>query len=175
VATRKLLSSDPTIFKSTVFKEGTEYRKSNIRTDPSAPHEAKICSLPATKATSNTSLSCAIKCVLACNVFKSHTVHVVSILAVTTRLGASLFQWKDVNGAENSVFGCTQCQQAHRSASFTEWHRAFILIPLFLDPVGGWSLVSSQRRRWSPDVARRFAAGLPERRGSHNTFVIGYS
>lgn len=31
--------------------------------------------------------------------------HVVSILAVTIILGASLFQWKLDNGAENSVFG----------------------------------------------------------------------
>jgi hypothetical protein len=35
--------------------------------------------------------------------------------------------------------------------------------------------VSSQRRRWSPDVASRFAADFPERSGSHSTFVIGYS
>lgn len=79
--------------------------RSNIRTEPSAPHDAKICSLPATKATSKTSLSWAMRCVFACSVVKSHTVQVVSILAVTIIFGASLFQWKLVSGAEKSVFG----------------------------------------------------------------------
>jgi hypothetical protein len=78
--------------KSEILLLDEGYLRSNMRTDPSAPQDAKTCSLPATKATSKTSLSCAIKCVLACKVFKSHTVHVVSILAVTIKFGASLFQ-----------------------------------------------------------------------------------
>lgn len=43
---------------------GNKYLRSNIRTEPSAPTLANT-SVPFAKATSNTSLSCAISCVFA--------------------------------------------------------------------------------------------------------------
>jgi hypothetical protein len=43
-------------------------------------------------------------CVLACCVCTSQMVHVVSMHAVPSRLGSSLFQSNDVSGAQYSLF-----------------------------------------------------------------------
>ena len=85
--------------------ECSSARKSNMRTLPSAPTLANTSTLPAMNATSKTSLSCAMSCVLACCVVISQTVHVVSIDEVTIILGLILFQSKEVKGAVTSVFG----------------------------------------------------------------------
>jgi hypothetical protein len=74
-------------------------RKSNIRTLPSAPQLTKTSTLLAQNRTSNTSLSCAINCVLAVSEGISHIVQVVSMLEVMIRLGERVFQSKDVRGA----------------------------------------------------------------------------
>ena len=79
------------------------YRRSNNRTDPSAPTLAKISGDPCINATSYTSLSCAMSCVFAWFVSTFQTVHVVSILDVTINEGSVSFQSKDVSGAQKSV------------------------------------------------------------------------
>jgi len=59
---------------------------------------------PPSSPISYTSLSWAIICVLACWVFTSQIVQVVSIHAVPRREGSSLFQSKEVRGAQYSLF-----------------------------------------------------------------------
>lgn len=75
-------------------------RRSNARSEPSAPTETNASIDPGTQATSYTSRSCAISCVTAAEVEMSHTVHVVSIDEVTIRLGDMVFHEKEVSGAD---------------------------------------------------------------------------
>lgn len=77
----------------------SKLRRSNIRTLPSAPQLTKTSTVLAQKRTSNTSLSCAINCVLAVSVGISHIVQVVSMLEVIMRLGERVFQSNEVSGA----------------------------------------------------------------------------
>eukprot|EP00986_Skeletonema_menzelii_P010340 scaffold5040_cov126-Skeletonema_menzelii.AAC.5 len=70
-----------------------------MRTEPSAPTVAKT-SVPAEKAMSNTSRSCAINCVFACEVLISQMVQVVSILDVPIIEGSYSFQSKEVRGEQ---------------------------------------------------------------------------
>lgn len=79
------------------------YLKSNNRTDPSAPTLANMSAEVCMNATSYTSLSCAISWVFAWFVSTFHTVHVVSMLAVTISDGSVSFQSKDVRGAQKSL------------------------------------------------------------------------
>jgi hypothetical protein len=74
-------------------------RRSNMRTLPSAPQLTKTSTLPAQNRTSNTSLSCAISCVLAVSDGMSQMVHVVSILDVMMSFGDIVFQSREVSGA----------------------------------------------------------------------------
>ena len=83
--------------------EWSNRRRSNIRTDPSAPTDAKM-SFPCANAKSKTSLSCAISCVRAFCVEISHIVQVVSIDAVPIKLGSVSFQSNEVSGAQYSLF-----------------------------------------------------------------------
>ena len=78
--------------------ECSRLRRSNARRLPSAPTETKMSVEPGSHATSYTSRSCAMSCVIALCVSMFHTVHVVSIDDVTTRLGAFLLQEKFVRG-----------------------------------------------------------------------------
>lgn len=77
----------------------SKLRRSNIRTLPSAPQLTNTSMLLAQNLTSNTSLSWAMSCVLAVKVGISQIVHVVSILEVMIRLGETVFQSNEVNGA----------------------------------------------------------------------------
>jgi hypothetical protein len=79
--------------------ECSRLRRSKARKLPSAPTETKMSVDPGNHATSYTSRSCAISCVIAWEVSMFQTVHVVSIDDVTTRLGAFSFHEKLVNGA----------------------------------------------------------------------------
>ena len=79
--------------------ECSRLRRSKARKLPSAPTETKMSVEPGNHATSYTSRSCAISCVIAWEVSMFQTVHVVSIDDVTTRLGAFSFHEKLVNGA----------------------------------------------------------------------------
>ena len=81
-------------------------RRSNARREPSAPTETNISVEPGSQATSYTSRSCAISCVTAVDVSRFHTVHVVSIEDVTTRLGIFSFHEKFVSGAP-PLWPCT--------------------------------------------------------------------
>lgn len=80
--------------------ECSRERRSNARSDPSAPTETKASIEPGTHATSYTSRSCAMSWVTAAEVEISHTVHVVSIDEVTMRFGDIVFHENEVSGAD---------------------------------------------------------------------------
>lgn len=73
--------------------------RSNMRTLPSWPQLTNTSTLFAQNRTSYTSLSCAISWVLAVKDGMSQIVQVVSMLEVMMRLGETVFQSRDVNGA----------------------------------------------------------------------------
>jgi len=77
----------------------SKLRKSNMRTLPSAPQLTNTSTLPAQNRTSNTSLSCAMSCVLAVRDGISQIVQVVSMLDVMMSFGDMVFQSRDVSGA----------------------------------------------------------------------------
>jgi hypothetical protein len=79
--------------------ECSKLRRSKARRLPSAPTETKISVDPGNHATSYTSRSCAINCVMAVAVSMFQTVQVVSMDDVTTRLGLFSFHEKFVRGA----------------------------------------------------------------------------
>lgn len=91
----------------TFFGAGVSYKmvecsrllRSNARKLPSAPTETKMSVDPGNQATSYTSRSCAMSWVMAVDLSMFHTVHVVSIEAVTIKLGAFSFHEKFVRGA----------------------------------------------------------------------------
>jgi hypothetical protein len=89
--------------------ECSRLRKSNARRLPSAPTETKISVDPGSHATSYTSRSWAMSCVMAVDVSMFHTVQVVSIDDVTTRLGDFSFQEKFVKGAPVEWFWTLDC------------------------------------------------------------------
>ena len=92
--------------------ECSRLRRSNARSEPSAPTETKMSVDPGSHATSYTSRSCAISCVMAVEVSMFHTVHVVSMEEVTTRLGDFSFQEKLVSGAPVLLFCTLLCCEA---------------------------------------------------------------
>ena len=79
--------------------ECSKLRRSKARRLPSAPTEQNMSVEPGSQATSNTSRSCAMSCVIALSVLTSHTVQVVSMDEVTIRAGESAFHENDVRGA----------------------------------------------------------------------------
>ena len=83
--------------------ECSRLRRSNNRTLPSPPTLANIL-LPSPNAMSYTSFSCAISCVTDRCASMSHTLHVVSMLAVPMYRASEEFQSKEVRGAQKSVF-----------------------------------------------------------------------
>ena len=101
----------------TFFGAGVSYRivecsserRSNARSEPSAPTDTKMSVDPGSHATSYTSRSCAMSCVIADEVSIFHTVHVVSMEDVTTRLGDFSFHEKDVRGAPVLLFWTLLC------------------------------------------------------------------
>ena len=84
--------------------ECSRLRRSNARSEPSAPTETKMSVDPGSHATSYTSRSCAMSCVIAVDVSIFHTVHVVSMEDVTIRLGDFSFHEKLVSGAPVLLF-----------------------------------------------------------------------
>jgi hypothetical protein len=92
--------------------ECSRLRRSKARKLPSAPTEQNISVEPGSQATSNTSRSCAISCVIALRVLTSQTVHVVSMEEVTIRAGEMAFQEKEVSGAGETVGGDLDCVRA---------------------------------------------------------------
>lgn len=77
----------------------SKLRRSNMRTLPSWPQLTNTSTLFAQNRTSYTSLSWAISCVLAVRDGISQMVHVVSMLDVMIKLGETVFQSSEVNGA----------------------------------------------------------------------------
>lgn len=154
----------------------SKLRRSNIRTLPSAPQLTKTSTLFAQNRTSNTSLSCAINCVFAVNVGISHIVQVVSMLEVIMRLGETVFQSREVNGAVCS--GVFEFDSRARGVSLL----AGLSRPPWLDErvmefPGEETEVSEgrlQSLRWSPDVARRSVDCFCEDGGSQSRRVTGY-
>jgi hypothetical protein len=134
----------------------SKLRRSNIRTLPSAPQLTKTSTLLAQNLTSNTSLSCAINCVLAVKVGMSHIVHVVSMLDVIIRLGETVFQSREVNGAVCS--GVFELDSNARGVSLLAGRSRPWLADRVMEFPGEETPVSEgrlQSLRWSPDVARR--------------------
>jgi hypothetical protein len=130
-------------------------RRSNILTLPSAPQLTKTSTLLAQNRTSKTSLSCAINCVFAVNVGISHIVHVVSMLDVMIKLGETVFQSKEVNGAV-----CSGVLELERRASGVSLlggrsRPALDERVIVFDAEAGVSEGSDQSLKWSPEVARR--------------------
>jgi hypothetical protein len=150
--------------------------KSNIRTLPSAPQETNTSTLPAQKRTSKTSLSCAISCVLAVSVGMSQIVHVVSILLVIISFGLSMFQSKLVSGAvcsgvlelESRASGVSLGGAGSRVLTLEE--RVMVFETGGVDDCG-----RDQRRRWSPEVARRSVDCFWAMGGSQRMRVTGYA
>ena len=152
-------------------------RKSNIRTLPSAPQLTKTSTLPAQNRTSKTSLSCAISCVFAVSVGMSQMVQVVSILDVMISFGDKVFQSREVKGAVCS--GVFEFERRARGCNFwvggsrtlTEADRLMLL-----DSMAGCEDEGrDQRRKWSPEVARRSVDCLEDEGGSHEIRVTGYA
>lgn len=135
----------------------SKLRRSNILTLPSAPQLTKTSTLLAQNRTSKTSLSCAISCVLAVNVGMSHIVHVVSMLEVMIKLGETVFQSKDVNGAvcsgvlelESRASGVSLL--GGKSRPWLEVRPPMVL----LEDATGVSDGSDHNLKWSPEVANR--------------------
>ena len=103
-----------------MIQECSSLRRSNIRTEPSAPTEANS-SLPEANAMSYTSLSWAINCVVGFRVCMSQMVHVVSMLDVPKMFGSTEFQSIAVRGAQYSLFLLllrTHCISTLHTSSF---------------------------------------------------------
>jgi hypothetical protein len=144
-------------------------RRSNIRTLPSAPQDTNTSTLAAQNRTSNTSLSCAMSWVFAVSVGISHIVQVVSMLEVIIRLGETTFQSSEVIGAVCS--GDFELESNARGESFCNgWSLDFRVMVLL---AYAWSCGRDQRRRWSPEVARRSVVCLFVEGGSQSIRVTG--
>ena len=89
--------------------ECSRLRRSNARSEPSAPTETKMSVEPGSQATSYTSRSCAMSWVMAVEVSMFQTVHVVSIEDVTMRLGDFSFHENEVSGAPVLLFWTLLC------------------------------------------------------------------
>jgi hypothetical protein len=153
----------------------SKLRRSNIRTEPSAPHETKTSTLPAQNRTSKTSLSCAMSCVFAVKVGISHIVHVVSILLVIMSFGLRVFQSSEVSGAvcsgvfefESKASGVSFCSAGSRVLTLDD--RVIVLLTLDVGVEG-----RDHNRRWSPDVASRSVDCFCGIGGSQSIRVTGY-
>lgn len=144
-----------------------------MRTLPSAPQLTKTSTLLAQNRTSYTSLSWAINCVFAVRVGISQIVQVVSMLDVMIRLGEMVFQSRDVMGAVCS--GDLEFESKASGASFgvgaSLWFAGRV-IELEADRAD--CAGRDQRRKWSPDVARRSVDAFWLDGGSHTIRVTGY-
>lgn len=161
---------------SYMIVECSKLLKSNMRTLPSAPQDTNTSTEPAQKRTSNTSLSCAMSCVLAVNVGISQIVHVVSIEDVMMSFGESVFQSSDVRGAvcsgvllfDNKAKGCNFCGAC--SLVFAAALRLRLLLGAGVEDCG-----KLHNRKWSPLVANRSVLCFCELGGSHSIRVTGYA
>jgi hypothetical protein len=111
-----------------------------------------------------------MSCVLAVSDGISQMVQVVSMLEVMMRLGETVFQSRDVRGAVWS--GVLELDRRARGVSLVEVvSRALrvMLLPGLADVSEG----SDQRRKWSPEVARRSVDCFWEEGGSHRRRVTG--
>jgi hypothetical protein len=145
-------------------------RRSNIRTEPSAPQETKTSTLAAQKRTSKTSLSWAMSCVLAVRLGMSQIVHVVSMEEVIMRLGETTFQSSDVIGAVCS--GDFEFDRRAKGINFLRGISTGFLV-IVLPEKFCWSFGKDHNRRWSPDVASRSWVCLFDEGGSHSILVTG--
>lgn len=101
-------------------------------------------------------------------------VHVVSMLDVMISLGDKVFQSRDVNGAvcsgvfefDKSARSVSLCGAGSRVLTLEE--REMVLLML-----AGVDEGNDQRRRWSPEVARRSVDCFWEDGGSHSIRVTG--
>ncbi len=82
--------------------ECSSERRSNARSERSAPTETKMSTEPGSHATSYTSRSCAMSWVTASYVSRFQTVHVMSMEDVTTSFGDFSFHAKLVMGTPGS-------------------------------------------------------------------------
>src|SRR5271163_4696384 len=127
----------------------SKLRRSNMRTDPSAPHETKTSTLCAQKRTSKTSLSCAMSCVLAVRVGMSQMVQVVSMLEVMISEGETTFQSSEVMGAVCS--GDFELDRRANGESLRSGRSLAVVERVIeFDWGTGGSAGRDQRRRWSP-------------------------
>lgn len=101
----------------------------------------------------------------------SQIVQVVSMLEVIIKLGETVFQSNDVRGAVWS--GVLELDNSANGVSFVMGAPRADLFILF--ECAGWpSVGKDQRRRWSPEVARRSVVCFWEDGGSHKRRVTGY-
>lgn len=144
--------------------------RSNMRTLPSWPQLTNTSTLFAQNRTSYTSLSCAINWVLAVREGISQIVHVVSILEVMMRLGETVFQSSDVNGAVwSGVFELDKSASGVSLVVAASRLRPVIELP----GVDGVSEGRDHSLKWSPDVARRSVDCFVDDGGSHSNRVTG--
>jgi len=98
-------------------------------------------------------------------------VQVVSVLEVMIRLGETMFQSNDVNGAVWS--GVFEFDSKASGVSFVIGGPSADLLVIELE----WSACGSegrdQSRRWSPDVASRSVVCFCDDGGSHSKRVTG--
>jgi hypothetical protein len=97
-----------------------------------------------------------MSCVFAVKVGISHIVHVVSILLVIINFGDKVFQSSDVSGAVCS--GVFELERRAKGVNLAgAGSRVFTLEErvIVFETDGVVDVGRDQRRRWSPDVARR--------------------
>jgi hypothetical protein len=98
-------------------------------------------------------------------------VHVVSILEVMMRLGETVFQSKEVNGAVWS--GVFEFDKRAKGVSFVMGEPADLLFIEF-ECVACGSEGRDQSLRWSPEVANKSVVCFCDDGGSHSKRVTGY-
>ena len=103
----------------------------------------------------------------------SQIVQVVSMLDVMMRLGETTFQSREVMGAVCS--GDLEFDRRARGESFCiGGSREVVERVMEFETCDGGSEGNDQRRRWSPEVAKRSVADLFDDGGSHSILVTGY-
>jgi hypothetical protein len=111
-----------------------------------------------------------MSCVLAVREGISQIVHVVSMLLVMMRLGETMFQSSDVNGAVWS--GVFELDKSASGVSFVVGASLRPMVEFAGD--AGVSAGRDQRRRWSPEVASRSVVCFCDDGGSQSSLVTGY-
>lgn len=159
--------------------ECSRLRKSKARRLPSAPTETNMSVEPGSQATSYTSRSCAMSCVMAVAVSMFQTVHVVSMDEVTMRLGDFSFHEKLVKGAPEAWFCTFDCPE-RPVLSVSRCPLPLGCLPTYADDARGASPAYSHTLNASDVVASSSVLGdLPVQgnpvavAGCHCRFVAG--